>query len=281
MFRRPRETVNLNPAEKSTIAGAASVAERVMCQLPAFRARLPWRTRLGFWFAPPRCYACGGAGDLGAIDLCAACLGRWPHRADADAPPSLQGVVLHAAFDYREPVSTALRALKFQGDWRAARVLGTLLALRRLDRAAPHAAELPQCLVPIPLHPARLRERGFDQAALLARHIALWSAIPVRRWLRRTRSTTPQTELDGAARRLNVAGAFAATDAARSALARGDIRSIAILDDVVTTGSTAAAAIAALRAAAGAHGRSLDVQCWAVAATAKSTTIPTKITRPT
>jgi len=99
--------------------------------------------------------------------------------------------------------------------------------------------------------------------------------------LRRTRSTTPQTELDGAARRLNVAGAFAATDAARSALARDDIRRIAILDDVVTTGSTAAAAIAALRAAAGAHGRSLDVQCWAVAATAKSTTIPTKITSPT
>jgi len=264
MFRRGPEPVNLNAPYRSTIA--AALAQR----LPDRTASLPWPVRLGFCLLPPRCIACGGEGDLGAIDLCAACLETWPHRA-VDEP----GI----AFDYREPVAAALRALKFDGDRRPARVLGSLLALRIAAFVAPERANLPAAIVPVALHPERRRERGFDQALLLAMHTGRWLGVPVRQWLRRTRMTQPQTELDAAARRRNVHDAFVATPEGVRAL-REPLR-VALLDDVMTTGATLAAASAALQAAASAAGVSIEIQCWAVAATAKSSAMPANTTNPT
>ncbi len=280
MFRRGSEPVNLRAPFRSTIesrAIAAALASALTGRSPARTVRLPWHVRFGFWLLPPRCIACGGEGDLGAIDLCAACLETWPHRAAGE--PGI-------AFDYREPVAAALRALKFDGDRRPARVLGTLLALRIATFAERDRSSMPVAIVPVALHAERRRERGFDQASLLALHAGRWLGVPVCQWLRRTRMTQPQTELGAAARRDNVRDAFVAVPAAALAMqkmraaARVPLR-IALLDDVSTTGATLAAASAALSAAASAAGVPLQVQCCAVAATAKSSAMPTNTTNPT
>ena len=94
-------------------------------------------------------------------------------------------------------------------------------------------------VVPVPLHPSRRRERGFNQAEDLANHIGL----PVVRALKRTRHTATQTVLPAAERQANVAGAFVAARQAR------DIRDRAVLliDDVRTTGATLEACAKALR----------------------------------
>lgn len=160
---------------------------------------------------------------------CAACAaGRFPH--------ALAGI--RVAAHYEGPLRKAIRALKFGGQRRLAGPLGDLLAeaLRR--------AEWPvDMLIPVPLHVARQRERGYNQAALLARRCAARVGAPVREdVLRRTRATAAQTRLSAAERRDNLSGAFAVT--ARGTAVMG--RHIALLDDVTTTGSTLAAAAEAL-----------------------------------
>ena len=152
------------------------------------------------------------------------------------------------SFDF--PVDSLVRALKFRGERCHARILGTLLARERLRCAAP----LPDWVVPVPLHPLRLRQRGYNQAAELARFAARELSLPLDcTALRRTRATREQTGLGSDARALNVSGAFAVTRSLRG------LR-LALVDDVVTTGSTVGAAFAALKAA-GAGG----VELWVVA----------------
>ena len=105
-------------------------------------------------------------------------------------------------------------------------------------------APRPAALVPVPLHHRRLRQRGYDQALELARPLARALDLPLLAGhLQRHRATVPQSELDAAARRRNVRGAFGVADG--TALPRH----VALVDDVMTTGATLAEAARALRRA--------------------------------
>ena len=217
--------------------------------------------------APARCHLCGSPGQSPACRACAAALpwNRGACRACAlpvvgfapgwdvcgaclaDAPPQDS---TWAAFTYGMPVAQHLVGLKFHGRLASAHVLGALMAERLARRPQP----LPDVLVPVPLHPARLRRRGYNQAAELAREVGRRLAIPVEPTLaRRVRPTGEQTRLDAAARRRNVRGAFLVEDRIAG-------RHVAVLDDVITTGATAAELAGAARAAGAAQ-----VEVWAAA----------------
>lgn len=131
--------------------------------------------------------------------------------------------------DYAAGVKTLLHQLKFRGNTRAAASLAWLLAARpgglRLDGV--------QAVVPVPLHPDRLAERGYNQTELIFRRWSERQGWPWLDALSRTRPTAPQWELVPAERRRNVRGAFALTlpDAVRG-------KTILLVDDIVTTGAT-------------------------------------------
>jgi ComF family protein len=207
------------------------------------RPRLPWPERLSLAVLAPRCILCGESAAPLPVDLCDVCLADLPFRP----VPALEvgGIGAHqycVPLRYEAPVAGLIRALKFHVDWRPARVLGAVLAASRaLSGVAP-----PQAVLPLPLHPARLRERGYNQAELLAAAAARWLGLPLSpRALARTRATLPQTRLDAAARRANVREAFVLTDPWRDGAALP--RHVALVDDVVTTGATLADAVRALR----------------------------------
>jgi ComF family protein len=150
---------------------------------------------------------------------CAACLRRPPPYRDARSAARYTGVA-------RE----ALHALKFRGQARLAAPLSDLL----VDVCAAAAPLLADLVVPVPLHPERERQRGFNQSALLARRLASRLRLPCRtRALERWRPTRPQTELTGRERRRNVRGAFSVAEPARVR-----DRHVMLVDDVLTTGAT-------------------------------------------
>src|ERR1700675_3548805 len=169
--------------------------------------------------APPWCRCCGA--PLTIEGLCGACRSRRPRFAYA-----------RAAVIYADLVREAIHAFKFGGRRGLANPLGDLLAGLGLP-ALPGAA--PDALVPVPLHPRRARERGYDQALLLARRLErAWGVPVVADALLRAVPTRPQTDLDAAARRRNVRDAFAVR---RPELIAG--RPVVLVDDVLTTGATA------------------------------------------
>jgi ComF family protein len=133
-----------------------------------------------------------------------------------------------------------IHAFKF-GD---APELSEPLVARAWESPAFARARRPDLLVPVPLHPVRRRERGYDQAARLARAFARRAGTPEALVLARTRATRQQARLGARERALNVRGAFRVLT---PALVRG--RHVALVDDVVTTGATIAAAADALRTA--------------------------------
>jgi len=224
--------------------------------------------------APPVCALCGGAGqragEAWGLDLCLHCEAACPGPASPCprcAEPEQQGLCTRclaspppfdatfALFLYADPVDQMIMALKFGGELAFARVLGILLA-----RALRGARRPPQCLVPMPLHAQRLRERGFNQAEAIAAHVAHRLKLRFEtNLLQRTRVTAPQSRQTAASRRANTEAAFGVRPGMRVPLR------VALLDDVMTTGSTAAAAAAALRAGGARH-----VEIWACARAARS-----------
>jgi len=203
------------------------------------------------WLLPRRCVLCNAPSGAGLV--CAACLADLPWLP----PPAVPGGVF-AALSYEYPVDRLVLGAKFHRRLPYARALGELLAAAlaaRFAAASPAAAGRPQLLLPVPLHPARLAERGYNQALELARPVAERLGLQLMPWLAvRRRATAGQSGLSRAARRRNVRDAFVASDCT-------GLR-IAVLDDVVTTGSTAAALLRALRAAGAA-----EVEVWAAART--------------
>jgi ComF family protein len=212
---------------------------------------------------PVGCAACAAMlDDEAALPLCNACDGSLvdvgePFCLDcarAGGEPRRCARATHlrlaAAFAFDEAVRTLVHAFKF-GD---APELAEPLVARAWEGPA-FGSERPDRIVPVPLHPVRRRERGYDQAALLARAFAAHAAAPSVAALVRLRATRQQARLGARERAANVAGAFAL---AQPELVRG--KSIALVDDVATTGATLGAAARALRE--GGAGR---VTAWTIA----------------
>jgi ComF family protein len=141
---------------------------------------------------------------------------------------------------YEGTARAAIHALKYHGQRRVAAPLAALMAATW--RASGARADV---IVPVPLHASRARQRGFNQANLLARELARDLGIPLRRdALTRVRPTAPQARLPRVERLRNVAGAFALRPPATAALAG---RAVLLVDDVISTGATIQAAASALR----------------------------------
>ncbi|CAH0223238.1 ComF family protein [Pseudomonas brassicacearum] len=171
----------------------------------------------------------------------------------ASQPPAFERVLAPWAYDF--PVDSLITRFKHQAKWPLGRLMGELLA-QSLQHHFDEGLERPDALVPVPLATRRLRQRGFNQAALLARWLSGPLAIPCEEHLlRRTQDTPAQQALDARARRRNLRQAFAL--APQAALRN---RHLALVDDVLTTGATAQALAALLLDAGAAR---VDVYCLA------------------
>jgi len=218
-----------------------------------------WAAVLDLLF-PPRCVSCHRLGDwlcaecrnaieMIPVPMCRFCALPLPEHETSGVCPScrdrehiLDGLISCAFHD--GPLRRAIHDFKYGGLYSLAHSLGQIMAdrwlrLRPLDKV--------EAIVPVPLHRRREHQRGYNQAALLARELGRRLQAPVvEDRLIRTRATARQTELNAAQRRINVQGAFACREGAFAG------RSVLLVDDVCTTGSTLEAACTALKKEGGA-----------------------------
>jgi ComF family protein len=206
------------------------VSAALLC--PACDADLPRLTL-------PLCPRCALASPAGAV--CGRCLAE---------PPAYDATV--AALAYAFPADTLVHALKFRGELALAPLLAGMLA-------AKLANERVDLMIPVPLSPQRLRARGYNQSAEIARRLA--AHAPLELFLcERGRDTAAQSDLPWSERRRNVRGAFRSA----RAIAGG---TVAVVDDVMTTGATLDEIASVLKQAGAAR-----VVNWVVARTYLNTT---------
>lgn len=206
-----------------------------------------WRGLLGLLFQE----RCGGCGRWGNSPMCRACEATWPVLptarcagcagplapgcADCDRlKPSFTGTVAVGA--YAGVLREALHALKYHRQRHLAAYFAERLA------AAPDFPPGPWLVVPVPTSAARLKARGYNQAALLGRAIARRRRLPYAEPLRRIQETAPQHALTRQARLENLAEAFACDPSVAG-------RRVLLIDDVMTSGATVQWATLALLAA--------------------------------
>jgi ComF family protein len=204
---------------------------------------------------PAACAGCGVEGE----PLCIACRPAVDMRLALpagtpmglpDGPPDPL-VRLEWCAPFAGAVRHALHALKYAGERRLAEPLGAAVAARWA-----HSGGGGDLLVPVPVHASRRRERGYDQAELIAAAAARQLRLPMVPAVERTRATTAQYRLDRRHRAANVATAFAV----RSGMAgRVAGRHVVLVDDVVTTGATLSATANALLAAGAASVSAMTV----------------------
>jgi ComF family protein len=146
-------------------------------------------------------------------------------------------VDIQALFDYRVPVSQWITRLKFQGDLAFAYLMGDLMAMHlRLP------SEKPDCIIPLPLHPARQRQRGFNQTLEMAKRVKKKSQIPIDATsCKKIRHTPAQSAMNVTLRRHNIHPDFFSV----SSSLKG--KKVLIIEDVVTTGRTLQAFCIALK----------------------------------
>jgi len=196
---------------------------------------------------PPRCILCGSSG-FNDMDICARCYQNLPWIEAAcsqcalplpkgsgdllkcgqcqQKPPAFDHSI--SLFSYKNDAIKLIHQLKFNEKLANSRLLGGMLA----TAIHKNANEVPDCIVPVPLHPKRMRQRGFNQSIELARFVNKACRIQMNvRSVVRARDTRSQTALDKKQRRTNIRGAFHIAHAF-------DSQHVAILDDVVTTTST-------------------------------------------
>jgi ComF family protein len=191
------------------------------------------------------CDSCRAAIPLVSFPICARCLAfeREPAGCTRHAGFQVWPAWLHDAI-----AAAAVQAFKFG----ARTALASELALEMVRAIPPAGFDL---VMAVPLHRVRRRERGYDQAALLAEAVGAALGVPrLADGLRRERPTRPQTSLDAAGRRRNLRGAFRVM---RASELKG--RRVLLVDDVITTGATFEAALSALEdAGARASGAALS-----------------------
>lgn len=198
------------------------------------------------WFFPYSCVLCGKVSDQ-KQDLCKACHAELPESEQGCVycaiPIPTQGICghclkekppfdhTHALFLYEKPITTLILELKFKQALVNARVLGELLA-EKIHHHWYLNRPLPDVILPIPLHRDRLKERGFNQALEIARPIAKLLKRPLETHAAiRTKATPAQATLSGEQRKKNMQSAFQIhADFSR--------QHVAVIDDVITTGST-------------------------------------------
>ncbi|MEI6412767.1 MAG: ComF family protein [Pseudomonadota bacterium] len=199
------------------------------------------------WLYPPRCRLCGAPG-MAALPLCPGCYRDlpWnthpcprcgkplPSRATRDShcgacqgdPPVFDTCL--APLLYADIAIPLVTGFKFRHRFDDGYLLATLLA-RRAARVVPR----PQALLPVPMHPRRLRQRGFNQSLEIAQIVGSRLGIPVLpRLLRRIRHTPPQLGLSRQERLVNLRHAF-------DTITPLPFTHVALVDDVMTTGTTA------------------------------------------
>ena len=193
---------------------------------------------------PARCPGCGREG----IPICSTCLPALDARLEQPAgvpigmPAEIPSPLLQIEWcaPFTGIVRDALHALKYGGERRLAVPLGQAVA-RRWARAGAGG----DVVVPVPVHATRARQRGYDQAALIAEVAAAELGLPYARSLERRRATIAQFDLGRKDRAANVAGAFGSV-ADNRATPPVNGRWVVLVDDVMTTGATLSACAAVL-----------------------------------
>lgn len=212
-----------------------------------------WSKVLLDFVYPPVCVSCGRLLQPSEDAVCGPCWNRIKRVAD-DLPlfietrqrllwdHAVSDLVSLFVFEKGGPFQHIVHAIKYQSMESLAAELG-----RRLGEVIARRGVDAECVVPVPLHRAKLRERGYNQAAVIARAVSGVLGLPVYTTaVKRLRYTQSQTTLGADERRRNVADAFGFEEASGADVVG---KTCILVDDVITTGATTSACAGALRAA--------------------------------